>query len=41
MMVKVHSSLCMKYSRWVIYSVMGGVYVIWEIDNTDLCGFKE
>ena len=22
-------------------SVMGGVFVIWEIDNTDLCGFKE
>ena len=29
---------------WVVicgYSIMGGVYVIWEIDNTDLCGFKE
>ena len=24
-----------------LYSVMGGVFVIWEIDNTDLCGFKE
>ena len=24
-----------------LYSIMGGVYVIWEIDNTDLCGFKE
>ena len=24
-----------------LYSVMGGVYVIWEIDNRDLCGFKE
>ena len=24
-----------------LYSVMGGVYVTWEIDNTDLCGLKE
>ena len=24
-----------------LYSVMGGVFVTWEIDNTDLCGFKE
>ena len=22
-----------------LYSVMGDVYVIWEIDNTALCGF--
>ena len=28
------------YGLW-LYSVMGGVFVIWEIDNTDLCGFKE
>ena len=24
-----------------LYRVMGDVYVIWDIDNADLCGFKE
>ena len=31
--------LCSSYA-W-LYRVMGDVYVIWDIDSIDLCGFKE
>ena len=33
--------LCRIIGCYNLYRVMVNVYVIWDIDNTDLCRFKE